>query len=80
MSIDYTKRPPAAQTALPADSFPRRSRMDQWIPEERMIAQARDEVENLGAHPMLTDVSVLLDDAQRKLADWHDAGRPGTAE
>lgn len=42
-----------------------------------MIGQALVEIENLGAHPMLTDVSMLLIDAQRKLAEWHDAGRPG---
>ncbi len=44
-----------------------------------MIAQSLDEIENLGVHPMLTDVSVLLSDAQRKLAEWRDAGRPGAA-
>lgn len=42
-----------------------------------MIGQALVEIETLGAHPMLTDVSMLLIDAQRKLAEWHDAGRPG---
>jgi len=53
------------------------SDIEQQIPEERMINAALVEIENLGAHPMLTDVSTLLIDAQRKLAEWHDAGRPG---
>jgi hypothetical protein len=52
---------------------------EQQIPEERMINDALVEVENLGAHPLLTDVSTLLIDAQRKLAQWHDSGRPGEA-
>ena len=80
MSIDYTKTSATAQSALPTATFPRRGRMDQWIPEERMIFDALAEVENLGAHPMLTDAVCLLSDAKRTLADWHDAGRPGAAE
>ncbi|SFC10547.1 hypothetical protein [Salipiger profundus] len=54
--------------------------LQQQIPEERMIGDALVEVESLGAHPLLTDTVTLLSDAQRKLAEWHDAGRPGAAE
>lgn len=57
--------------------YNRRCDRRRQTPQERAIANALEEVEALGAHPSLTDVSVLLSDAQRKLADWHDGGRPG---
>lgn len=50
---------------------------NQQIPEERMIDQALAEVENMGAHPLLTDVVCMLGAARRTLGEWHDAGRPG---
>ena len=54
--------------------------IQQQIPQERMINYVLSELECLGTHPMLTNVSVLLMDAQRKLAEWIDAGRPGAAK
>jgi len=51
----------------------RRNRRDMWTPEEVAIHDALDAVEALGAHPLLTDVVVLLGHAQSKLADYIDA-------
>lgn len=59
------------------NDIPRRSRTDLWIPAEKAINDALQAVEALGAHPQLTDVVCMLSDAQRKIADWHDGGRPG---
>jgi len=41
-------------------------------PEEIAIRAIKIQVEELGAHPLLTDVVVLLGKAQDKLADWVD--------
>lgn len=46
-------------------------------PEELRIREAVRGVEALGAHPLLTQVSSLLEDARERLADWVDQGRPG---
>lgn len=54
------------------ESFPRRTRIDKFITEERLIRDVVEEVENLGAYPLLTDVVILLGEAQEKLADWVD--------
>lgn len=59
------------------NDIPRRSRIDLYIPAETAIRNALIAVEALGAHPMLTEVVSMLGDAQRKIADWHDDGRPG---
>lgn len=42
--------------------------------EELAIRDLMGRIESLGAHPLLTDVVVLLSEAQRKLADWIDMG------
>lgn len=60
-----------------SNEIPRRSRMDHWIPAETAIHHALVAVENLGAHPQLTEVVCMLSEARRKIADWHDGGRPG---
>lgn len=59
------------------DEIPRRSDMQRWIAAEHQIYDAIQAVEALGAHPELTAVVVMLGNAQRKLADWYDGGRPG---
>lgn len=54
------------------NNFPRRARIDLMTPEELALFNMIGEVEKLGAHPLLTDVVVLLGDARSKLADWVD--------
>lgn len=55
----------------------RRCDIGQMIPEERALYDALAAVEKLGAHWMLTSVVCAISEAQRKLADWRDSGRPG---
>ena len=50
--------------------FPRRQCVNLLTPEETFIRDAIDKVESLGAHPLLTDVVVLLGQAKDKLADY----------
>ena len=52
--------------------LPRRIRLDLMTPEELALYNMVDEIEKLGAHPLLTDVVVLLGDARSKLSDWVD--------
>lgn len=52
--------------------IPRRIRLDMMTPEELTIFNMLDKIEKLGAHPLLTDVIVLLNEAREKLADWVD--------
>ena len=52
--------------------IPRRIRLDLMTPEELGIYNMVGEVEKLGAHPLLTDVVVLLGNARGKLSDWVD--------
>lgn len=53
---------------------PRRIIAEQMTTEELAIRDLMGRIESLGAHPLLTDVVVLLSEAQRKLADWIDMG------
>lgn len=52
--------------------IPRRDRLDKNTPAELAIRAAVDAVEVVGAHPMLTEVVILLDHARRRLADYVD--------
>jgi len=54
------------------NEIPRRIRLDQMTPEELAIYNLVGEIEILGAHPILTDVVVLLGKARERLADWVD--------
>lgn len=58
--------------------FPRRIRLDLMTPEELAIFNMVGEIEKLGAHPLLTDVVVLLGEARGKLADWVDLTLPAS--
>jgi len=40
---------------------------------EKAIHHAMIDVENLGAHPLLTDAVVLLEQARNKVADYIDS-------
>jgi hypothetical protein len=54
---------------------PRRVDIKRNTPEEKLIRMAVVKVEDLGAHPMLTRVVTLLDEARNVLADWIDGER-----
>ncbi len=54
------------------NSISRRMIIDLMTPEELAIYKIIIEVEKLGAHPLLTDVVLLLTEARYKLADWID--------
>jgi len=59
------------------NKWPRRASINLLTPEELKIYNLIGEIENLGAHPLLTDVVVLLGDARNKLADWVELeGKP----
>ncbi|MGY9046320.1 MAG: Acb2/Tad1 domain-containing protein [Rhodobacterales bacterium] len=51
------------------------------LPDEslNLISLSSLTVESLGAHPLLTDVSVSLTNASSKLNEWIDSGKPGAA-
>lgn len=58
-----------------SNEIPRRVMLEKLTPEERAIFDLIGKIENLGAHPFLTDVVVLLNEARSKLADWVDQKR-----
>lgn len=53
--------------------IPRRADILRNTSAERTIRDAMTVVEELGAHPLLTDTVALLDEAFNKLADWTDS-------
>ena len=55
----------------------RLAHIEQRTPVEKGCAALKAEIEQLGAHPMLTDALTLVDEAMRTLGKWHDSGRPG---
>lgn len=57
------------------NDIPRRNRIDKHSPGETAISAAIRAVEEMGAHPLLTDAVVLLGQAQAKVADFVD-GQP----
>ena len=54
------------------NDIPRRNRIDRMIPAELAIREAVHEVEEAGAHPLLTEAVNLLSLAKDKVSDWHD--------
>lgn len=50
----------------------RRIRVDLLTPAELAIRAAVLVVEEAGAHPLLTDAVILLQQAREKVADWVD--------
>jgi len=52
------------------DGFPRRNRIECLIPTEKAIYDVVQTIEELGAHPALTDVVIMLQEVRSKLADW----------
>lgn len=55
------------------DNIPRRCKLYENSDEEIQIRECINAVENLGAHPLLTECVVLLSQAREKLADWIDS-------
>ena len=58
--------------------IPRRTFFEHLTPLEQQIKGAMLDVEQLGAHRLLTDAVVCLEHAGRALADWLDLGKPGS--
>lgn len=54
------------------DGIPRRARLDLNTPAELAIRAALEEVEKVGADPLLTEAAILLGQAREKLADYID--------
>ncbi len=52
--------------------FPRRNRIDKFTPAEAAIYAAQQAVEDVGAHPLLTEAGTLLSQARDKVADFID--------
>ncbi len=53
-------------------SHERRHRLDLMKPAEKAIHDAMQELEKAGAHPKLTEVTTLLQQAKDKLSDYFD--------
>jgi hypothetical protein len=58
------------------DGIPRRCDISLLTTQELMIGNAVGAVEYMGAHPILTDVVVLLNQAKGRLADWLEMEDP----
>ncbi len=56
----------------PAYKIPRRNRLDQNTPIELALYKLGIEIEQLGAHPLLTDAICLVAAARDKVADYVD--------
>ena len=59
------------------NTIPRRAYINKMTPIELDIYNLVQKVERLGAHPLQTDVVILLSDARNKLADWVDLQQTG---
>ena len=55
---------------LVEDGIPRRNRIDLYSPAELAIREAVFVVESAGAHPLLTEAVMLLQQAKEKVADF----------
>jgi hypothetical protein len=61
---------PTGLPKLRADGIPRRADVTLDTPLERIIRNAVYDVEQAGAHPLLTDAVVLLQQAKDKVSDF----------
>lgn len=52
------------------NGFPRRNRIDLFTPAELAIRACVFEVEKVGAHPLLTEAVILLQQAKDKVAEF----------
>ncbi len=60
------------------NTIPRRAYLEKLTVEELAIYNLVQEIEKLGAHPLLTDVVVLLGQAKDKLSDWVELPKNGS--
>ena len=60
----------------PEIKIPRRINMQEWTAAELSIFNAMQEVEKMGAHPILTKVVILLERAKSWTADYVDSVNP----
>lgn len=58
------------------NDIPRRAYVQKWTAPERAIKDAVRAVEAAGAHPLLTDAIILLQQAFEKIADYTDQATP----
>ena len=61
----------------------RRKQLDKMEPEELLLFALTQQIEKMGAHPLLTDAVILLGEAREKLGeyvDWALAARPDRAD
>lgn len=47
-----------------------RNNMQKWCPAEKACYAAAQEVENMAAHPLLTDAVILLGQARDKIGEY----------
>jgi len=47
---------------------------------EKAVAGLHAKIEDVGAHPLLTDASTLVHDALCTIGKWHDEGEPGRSD
>ncbi len=55
------------------DGIPRRAYMPEWVPAEKAVQDAVDEVEKMPADIRLTEAVMLLGQARDKVADYIDS-------
>ncbi len=55
----------------------RLSRVELRTNVERRCAHLKSHIEGLGAHELLTEALIRVDEAMMTLGLWHDTGRPG---
>lgn len=59
------------------NGIPRRNRIDLLTPVEDELRKALLAVESAGAHPLLTEASVLIQEARDKVADFIELPKVG---
>lgn len=55
------------------NDFPRRNQVDKMLPAEKLIFDAMQEIEKLGADEKLTDAQILISKAKNLIGDYIDA-------
>lgn len=60
------------------NDLPRRICINRFVPAETAIREAMLAVEDMDAHPLLTEAVILLGQAKDKVADFVDQNEPAT--
>lgn len=66
----FPKKAHSVKMAVANPDTPRRNYMPEWSEQETGIYNLIQQIEKLGAHPLLTDVINHLEQAKERLADW----------